>query len=263
MVAFYKHDIAAWRGGTASLSSDQYRVYHIIIEQMMIDEGPIQVHERMLAGLSNMSVRAFRKALEELISMGKLVRNVGEISNFRVENELKSIRNNRENAKTGGVSSGKSRRNDNFEDKKDNDFNEESEAPLRSGSKPKREEIDIEKRREEIESPLPSEGPPTPVLGDDEKPRQRAKPVAPASRGSRLSEDWSPNEDDMRTALNEGMSRREIMREADRFRDYWLAKSGKDATKTDWSATWRNWVRRAADDRGLSGRQRSVTKVAI
>jgi hypothetical protein len=27
------------------------------------------------------------------------------------------------------------------------------------------------------------------------------------------------------------------------FRDYWLAKSGKDATKLDWFATWRNWVR--------------------
>lgn len=28
------------------------------------------------------------------------------------------------------------------------------------------------------------------------------------------------------------------------FRDYWSAKSGKDATKTDWRATWRNWCRR-------------------
>ena len=28
------------------------------------------------------------------------------------------------------------------------------------------------------------------------------------------------------------------------FRDYWSSKSGKDATKTDWRATWRNWCRR-------------------
>lgn len=28
------------------------------------------------------------------------------------------------------------------------------------------------------------------------------------------------------------------------FRDYWTAKSGKDATKVDWAATWRNWCRR-------------------
>lgn len=28
-----------------------------------------------------------------------------------------------------------------------------------------------------------------------------------------------------------------------RFKDYWIAKPGKDGRKTDWFATWRNWVR--------------------
>lgn len=28
-----------------------------------------------------------------------------------------------------------------------------------------------------------------------------------------------------------------------RFRDYWIAKPGKDGRKADWLATWRNWVR--------------------
>jgi uncharacterized protein YdaU (DUF1376 family) len=27
------------------------------------------------------------------------------------------------------------------------------------------------------------------------------------------------------------------------FRDYWIAKAGKDGRKLDWAATWRNWVR--------------------
>lgn len=27
------------------------------------------------------------------------------------------------------------------------------------------------------------------------------------------------------------------------FKDFWLAKAGKDACKLDWFATWRNWVR--------------------
>ena len=31
---------------------------------------------------------------------------------------------------------------------------------------------------------------------------------------------------------------------ADQFRDYWVAKPGKDGTKLDWEATWRNWIRR-------------------
>lgn len=33
-----------------------------------------------------------------------------------------------------------------------------------------------------------------------------------------------------------------------RFRDYWVAKAGPGAAKLDWSATWRNWLRRSAQD---------------
>jgi hypothetical protein len=32
------------------------------------------------------------------------------------------------------------------------------------------------------------------------------------------------------------------------FRDYWISKPGKDGTKLDWAATWRNWVRKEVGD---------------
>jgi hypothetical protein len=35
--------------------------------------------------------------------------------------------------------------------------------------------------------------------------------------------------------------------ETEKFIDYWQAKAGKDACKADWVATWRNWMRRAAE----------------
>lgn len=38
--------------------------------------------------------------------------------------------------------------------------------------------------------------------------------------------------------------------ETAKFIDYWTAKSGKDATKVDWVATWRNWMRKAAEQAG-------------
>lgn len=38
--------------------------------------------------------------------------------------------------------------------------------------------------------------------------------------------------------------------ETDQFRDYWTGKSGRDATKVDWVATWRNWMRRAEQQAG-------------
>lgn len=36
--------------------------------------------------------------------------------------------------------------------------------------------------------------------------------------------------------------------ETAKFVDYWRGRSGKDATKTDWPATWRNWMRKAHED---------------
>ena len=37
------------------------------------------------------------------------------------------------------------------------------------------------------------------------------------------------------------------------FRDYWISKSGQDATKTNWPATWRNWLRRSSQYGGSGG----------
>jgi hypothetical protein len=33
-----------------------------------------------------------------------------------------------------------------------------------------------------------------------------------------------------------------------RFRDYWTAQPGQRGVKADWDATYRNWIRKAADD---------------
>ncbi len=40
----------------------------------------------------------------------------------------------------------------------------------------------------------------------------------------------------------------EIERELAKFRNYWLAKGGKDACRTDWQRTWINWLI-SADER--------------
>lgn len=37
---------------------------------------------------------------------------------------------------------------------------------------------------------------------------------------------------------------------AGKFRNHWVAKSGKDATKIDWYATWQNWC-----DSGITQRE--------
>ena len=60
-------------------------------------------------------------------------------------------------------------------------------------------------------------------------------------------------------ARAEGFSDPEVDREALQFRDYWLGASGSNAVKLDWSATWRNWVRRAATNFGKKRAQAVIS----
>jgi hypothetical protein len=65
-------------------------------------------------------------------------------------------------------------------------------------------------------------------------------------RGTRLAAEWRPNERDWIDAGNL-LGSRQAENELAKFRDYWPAQPGKNAVKLDWDATWRNWVRRAAE----------------
>lgn len=69
--------------------------------------------------------------------------------------------------------------------------------------------------------------------------------TAKESRGTRLNTDWVPTEADIAYALNKGLDRGRIADQAERFRDYYLAKSGEGGCKRDWGAAWRTWVQNA------------------
>lgn len=65
-------------------------------------------------------------------------------------------------------------------------------------------------------------------------------------KGSRLAGDWQLPKAWGEWALTDiGWSVETVRTEAAKFADYWHGKSGKDATKVDWEATWRNWCRNA------------------
>jgi len=61
-------------------------------------------------------------------------------------------------------------------------------------------------------------------------------------KASRLSPNWVLSDDDYNFCRTERPDL-DPQKIAESFKDYWLSKP-KDASKTDWSATWRNWVRR-------------------
>jgi len=81
-----------------------------------------------------------------------------------------------------------------------------------------------------------------------------AAPVTSRSpTGSRIPQDWEPDEV-LRKWTAQSYPGVNIAAEVEKFRDHWLAKAGKDARKSDWTATWRNWARRADEwSRAQSG----------
>lgn len=88
----------------------------------------------------------------------------------------------------------------------------------------------------------PSVGPPEP---DGPAAAAAATPPDPPVRGQRLPKDWVLPKawGDWALAEFPQWTADKVRREAENFRDHWCAKSGKDATKLDWLATWRKWCR--------------------
>jgi hypothetical protein len=69
----------------------------------------------------------------------------------------------------------------------------------------------------------------------------------PATRGSRLSPSWMPS-DQSKAKAREDAPSVDHQAEHSMFIDYWIAQPGQKGVKTDWDATWRNWMRRKQSD---------------
>ena len=86
----------------------------------------------------------------------------------------------------------------------------------------------------------------TPNLGAREEKRREevidTAPSAKSPRGTALPETWTLP-DDWKTWAEKERPDIDPQTAADSFRDFWIAKPGKEGRKTDWQATWRNWVR--------------------
>ena len=222
---WYQREPMAYLGGVQGMTVRQHAVYSVIIDLLYLHGGEIINDPKFIAGyFSDLGSSSVRTAINQLVSMEKLIENRGKITQKRAKTEAKTRQNLRENRQKAGKKGGKN----SAESKKNNDL---TEASASSKTQPDKSRVD--------------------------KIREEGKEIDSArARATRLPEDWVPSERGLQWARQERLSEREIERETEKFRDHFRAASGANARKIDWTAAWRNWLRRHADTR-QAGRQRS------
>lgn len=90
----------------------------------------------------------------------------------------------------------------------------------------------VTNRSENVSNPDPTRPDPN---------RTEAKASVPRKRGQRIPDDFTVTEE-MRAWGRAHCPSIDGQLETTKFINYWSAKTGKDATKLDWTATWRNWM---------------------
>lgn len=189
----------------------------------------VPLDARSLAKLLGESVEDVAYDIAELEKNGVLSRRKnGVIYSRRMEKDENLRRKMRENGKKGGLASIRNQR--------------EKEDLLKQKPKPQKPEA----RDQSTSNADALEGARTNEPASD-LPAKRPGKVRGSARATRLPDHWQLQPQDYAMASQEGLTPQEINREADKFRDYWRAKGGAAGRKLDWSATWRNWIRRTAD----------------
>jgi hypothetical protein len=112
---------------------------------------------------------------------------------------------------------------------------------------------DVSARGADQPSLLYGAGSMEPVAGSMGAPPAPLRAGAASKRGTRIPEDFTVTQDMVAWAVQEcpGVDGRA---ETQKFINYWRSKTGKDATKLDWPATWRNWMLNARDRYGTGAR---------
>lgn len=94
-----------------------------------------------------------------------------------------------------------------------------------------------------------------------------AKPAPSQARGARIPDAFYVTAE-MRAWAQAKVPNVNLVRETEKFCNYWRAKGGREARKLDWPATWRNWMLNADDSlqrtngRVMTDREQSMSFLA-
>jgi len=217
--------------GTLNLDPWEELAYRRVVDMIYATNDRLPDDDKKLAWSTKAGSR-WTKIKAVLIAAGKIEVIDGRISNRRCRAELEKSARKISQRSDAGKASAVSRNHLN------NNESQSTDVPTEPPTKP------------QLTTKLPTHTKnPSGFLGEDARGGSAVdgakKPRSP--RGTRLPAGWAPSDEDTAWAIDEGLSAERVEREAARFRDFWHGKAGQGAMKVDWSATWRNWIRKTVD----------------
>jgi uncharacterized protein YdaU (DUF1376 family) len=207
-VRYVEHRPDEWLVGVAGLTPEQNGIYRTVCDLIASTGGPIPIDDERLFRIIKARPSRIKRVINELLASHKLVIDDSKMSNKRVINELE-----RANKRVINGSKLASKRWN---------INDLSDADRNARARKLKTKTKTKTKNERVEAPQPR-------------------------RGTRLPTDFKVPQDWIRIGAEcraeASLPPINLDAEAAKFVDYWNAKAGKDGTKTDWLATWRNWCR--------------------
>lgn len=207
---FYKRFIGDIQAKTGHLSLAEFGAYDRLLDHCYSTEQPLPADVDSVCRIARAMTREERKAVESVLRQFFKLTDDGYVQPRVLEMLAEAqpkIKANRENGKKGGRPRAKPKETE----QKPTGFSVGTQSEPNENLS--QSQISLSSLRSEREE-----------------------------RATRLPPDWTlpePWRDWARTARPD----LDIDLVADKFRDHWVSKPGKDGRKTDWLATWRNWVR--------------------
>lgn len=219
--------------GMAGMPADERGIYISVLCLIYREGGPIRDDAREMAYNTGCTMRAWTKFRAALILHGKLfvvaVNGREHLMNERCQAELEAAKTRSgKNSESGSIGGKKTAEN------KHGKPNENNVTPLATAKRPLSEAAAIL----DIDTEVDRKNPITPsgVIA----PKGASRPKA----SKRVPVEWLPRPGDMALAEGEGFSPGEIDREIAKFRDHEFR-----TPHLDWDATFRKWIRTAAERR--------------
>ena len=211
-IAFYPSD---WLAGTRGLSDSETGIYITLIARMYEMAGPLERDDNRLWRLCGCRSKAsFVKALEYLVSEGKIIEAEGSLFNDRVQKEIEKATEKSSAAKLAANTRWNKKPNKN-NDSKNTDA---SGAHMRTACQPEPESETVKK----------------------EEPIGSSKKASAQKRKTSLPPDWRLPQEWGYWAVQQGMDEDAVRGEAEQFKDHHI---GRGNMMLDWQRTWQTWVR--------------------